>query len=140
MKYFLFAFALFLSNAIYAQTPDEVVQQFFTALSVKDTETLERLTLDNMQLHSLTVNDSIILNASSKEKFIENFKSIPKEVVIEERIYDITSLKSDYLAQYRVPYSFYVNGELSHSGINVLSLIKTNDRWLISYIADTRKR
>ena len=129
-----------LSIGIKAQTSDEVVQQFFTALNAKDTETLDRLALDNMQLHSLTVNDSIILNASSKEKFLENFKSIPKEVVIEERIYDITSLKSDYLAQYKVPYSFYVNGELSHSGINVLSLIKTNDKWLISYIADTRKR
>jgi hypothetical protein len=128
------------SSLNYAQTSDEVVQQFFTALSSKDVETLDRLTLDNMQLHSLSVNDSIMLNASSKEMFIKNFKSIPENLTIEERIYDITSLKSDYLAQYKVPYSFYVNGELSHSGINVLTLIKKEDQWVISYIADTRKR
>jgi hypothetical protein len=140
MKSFLLVFALVLSNIIYAQTSDEVVQQFFTALSAKDVENLDRSTLDNMQLHSLAINDSVMLSQSSKEKFIQNIKLIPEDVKIEERIGDIKSVKSDYLAQFEVPYKFFVNATLSHSGVNVLTLLKTKGGWKISYIADTRNK
>lgn len=123
-----------------AQTSDKVVQDFFTALSAKDAKTLDLLTLDNMQLHSLAVNKIINLSASSKEAFIQNIASIPGEVEIEERIFDISSIKTEYLAQFQVPYEFYVNGQLSHSGTNVLTLLQTVDGWRISYIADTRSK
>ena len=138
MKRLLFYLSFLVFIATNAQTADEVVQEFFTALSDKDTETIGRLTLDNIQLHSLMLADSTMLTSTTKEKFISGLKSIPAEVNIEERIFDITSLQSDHLAQFEVPYEFYVNGSLSHSGTNVLTLLKTENGWRISYVADTR--
>jgi hypothetical protein len=93
-----------------------------------------------MHLQSLSISDKILLTSSSKAKFIQSIKGIPAEVNIEERIFDITYLLSDHLAQFQVPYEFYINGKLSHSGINVLTLVKTEEGWRVSYIADTRNK
>lgn len=126
--------------ATQAQTAEEVVDEFFTALSAKDTRAIDRLTLDDMQLHSLSLGEDRLLSSSTKAKFLEGLNAIPESVIIQERIFNISSISTEYLAQFQVPYEFYVNGKLSHSGTNVLTLIKTKDAWRISYIADTRKK
>lgn len=138
MKFLLLLCVLVFSFNIKAQTAEVVMKDFFTALSAKDVETLDRLTLDEMQLHSLAISDSVVLSSTSKNQFIKSFKNILENIIIEERIFDIKSLVSDHLAQFEVPYEFYVNGSLSHSGTNVLTLVKNQDGWKISYIADTR--
>ncbi len=136
---FMISFVLFL-NVNAQNTAEEVVTSFFNALSNKDVDTLDKLTFDNMQLHSLSINDSITFTQSDKHQFIEGFKKIPQNIEIEERIFDINSMVSEHLVQFQVPYEFYINGNLSHKGINVLTLLKVNDVWKISYIADTRKK
>lgn len=138
MKFLLLLCILVFSFNIKAQTAEVVMKDFFTALSAKDVETLDRLTLDEMQLHSLAISDTVVLSSTSKNQFIESFKNIPENIIIEERIFDIKSLVSDHLAQFEVPYEFYVNAKLSHTGTNVLTLVKNQDGWKISYIADTR--
>lgn len=140
MKAVLFFFCFFLCINVKAQSADKIVKDFFTALSAKDTEALDQLTLEDLLLHSLMLSEDIKLSSSTKAKFIEGVKSIPAEVIIEERIFDILSLITDHLAQFQVPYEFYVNGELSHKGTNVLTLLHTKDGWKVSYIADTREK
>jgi len=139
MKTFLFSICLVVCIGIKAQTAEHVVDEFFTALNAKDFETLNLLTIEDLLLHSLMLSEDIKLSSTTKAKFIEGVKSIPAEVTIEERIFDIQSLTSDRLAQFQVPYEFYVNGEFSHKGINVLTLLHTKDGWRVSYIADTRE-
>jgi hypothetical protein len=123
-----------------AQTAEETVYTFFEALSNKDIETLDQVTFDDLQLHSLTVSDKVLMSSTTKNKFLEGFKKIPENIIIEERVFEIKSMISEHLAQFEVPYEFYVNDKLSHSGINVLTLLKTDKGWKISYIADTRKK
>ncbi len=139
MKTILFSICFMFFLTINAQTAEETVQDFFEALSTKDVETIDKLTLDDMNLHSLMLSDEIKLSSSNKTKFLESLKSIPKDVNIEERIFDIKVLTSEYFTQFQVPYEFYVNDKLSHKGTNVLTLVKTEMGWKISYIADTRE-
>ncbi|SDG58598.1 DUF4829 domain-containing protein [Psychroflexus sediminis] len=135
------AVLLFFSSwQIHAQTADEVVDSFFEALNSKDHQTLGALCLDDMQLHTLSLSDEIVLNSQSKQGFIEGVKSIPEETEIFEKIISKESIVTEHLAQYTLPYSFYVNDKRSHTGINVISLLKTKQGWKISYIADTRKK
>ncbi|MCJ7759077.1 MAG: nuclear transport factor 2 family protein, partial [Gillisia sp.] len=42
------------------------------------------------------------------------------------------------LANVITPYSFYVNGNLSHCGVNSFQLFKESGNWKIIYIVDTR--
>lgn len=140
MKTFLFSICLVVCIGIKAQTAEHVVNKFFTALNAKDTETLNLLTLEDLQLHSLMLSEDIKLSSTSKAKFIEGVNSIPANVNIEERIFDVQSLISGHLAQFQVPYEFYVNGEFTHKGTNVVTLLHTKDGWRVSYIADTREK
>lgn len=44
------------------------------------------------------------------------------------------------LATVVTPYSLYLNGQLSHCGVNVFQLARTDDGWRIVGLADTRRR
>ncbi|RRO16431.1 nuclear transport factor 2 family protein [Flavobacteriaceae bacterium 14752] len=140
MKFIVLNILIFMSLITHAQTSDKTVNVFFEALNQKNIAVIDSLTLDDLKLHSLQLQPKSNVSFSTKKEFQEGLKAIPKNINIEERIFDIESTVTEYLAQYTIPYEFYVNGELSHSGINVLTLIKIDNRWLISYIADTRKK
>ena len=41
---------------------------------------------------------------------------------------------------FRSPYYFYINGELSHCGVNSFEMVKTEEGWKIKKVIDTRFR
>ena len=44
------------------------------------------------------------------------------------------------LAHVWTPYEFYVNGNLSHKGVNSFTLFKESLDWQIIHLIDTRRR
>lgn len=133
-------FLLFAFSEIYAQSPQEVVGSFFEALNSKNHERLKELCLEDMQLHSLAIGEETFVNTQTLEGFINGVKSIPKETIIFEDILSQESMVTEHLAQFSLPYEFYVNDKLSHQGTNVITLLNTQEGWKISYIADTREK
>lgn len=140
MKILLLSMGIIISMGLKAQTAEDIVNAFFTALNAKDAKVLEQLTVDDMQLHTLILGENSQTSSTTKAKFIEGISAISAEVKIEERIFNIRSLSTSHLAQFQVPYEFYINGEFSHKGINVLTLLRTKLGWRVSYIADTREK
>ncbi|WP_019038474.1 DUF4829 domain-containing protein [Psychroflexus tropicus] len=139
MNRIIIAFFSLLFSGIQAQTSSEVIDSFFEALNAKDQVTLKRLCLDDMQLHSLSIAPDRTLSSQSIKDFTDQIQSLPEEVAILEKIHSKESIETEFLAQYTLGYSFFVNGEFSHSGTNVMTLINTEEGWKISYVADTRK-
>lgn len=137
-KRILVCLVCFSTAILQAQTTGEVIDSFFEALNSKDHQKLDALCLDDIQIHSLSLGDETILNSQSKKDFIDGVKSIPEEMEIFEKIISKESIVTEHLAQYTLPYSFYVTDQLSHKGTNVMTLLKTENGWKISYIADTR--
>lgn len=137
---FIATFLCFSFWPINAQTSNDVVNSFFEALNSKNPDLLNDLCLEDMKLHSLSLGKDMVLTSQSKQGFIEGIKSIPKETTIFEKITSTEAIVKEHLAQYTLPYLFYVNDKLSHSGTNVITLLNTDDGWKISYIADTRER
>ena len=123
----------------HAQTSSEVIDQFFEALNSKDHVALKLLCVDDMQIHSLSIEANRTLSSQSFEYLTNQIQSMPEDLEILEEIQSKESIETDELAQYTLAYSFYVNGELSHSGTNVMTLINTEEGWKISYVADTRR-
>jgi hypothetical protein len=64
----------------------------------------------------------------------------PRKNEIEERITFGKVLVEESLASVWAPYSFYLNGEVSHTGTNSFQLVRTGDGWKIQYIIDTRRK
>ena len=82
-----------------------------------------------------------------KEKFVLETKEDLIKIVAKKRTVKIKEKLLSWeihvdgrLASVWTPYEFYINGKLSHSGVNVFTLFKNNGVWTIISIIDTRRR
>lgn len=55
---------------------------------------------------------------------------------LDEQLFNITIQESGNLASAWTPFAFYLDGKLSHCGINSFQLIKQNEQWKIRYLMD----
>jgi hypothetical protein len=56
-----------------------------------------------------------------------------------EQIYDVEVQVDDAMASVWAPYTFYLNGRISHCGINSIELLRDDGGWKITQISDTRR-
>jgi hypothetical protein len=63
---------------------------------------------------------------------------MPRKEVWDERIHDVEIRIDGCLAMAWAPYTFYLDGEYQHEGVNLFELVKTDGKWLILSITDTR--
>lgn len=64
----------------------------------------------------------------------------PHAEVWDERIWDPVIHVDGDLATAWIPYAFYLGSNLSHCGVDAVELIRTEQGWRISHLADTRRR
>lgn len=57
----------------------------------------------------------------------------------DERVYDLDARVDGTMASVWAPYTFYLNGEISHCGINSIELLHDADGWKVTQISDTRR-
>jgi hypothetical protein len=57
----------------------------------------------------------------------------------DERVYDVQVLVDGNMASVWAPYTFYLNGGISHCGINSIELLHDGRGWRVTQIADTRR-
>ena len=58
----------------------------------------------------------------------------------DEQVYDVEIQVDENMASAWVPYTFYLDGNISHCGINSIELLMDSERWKVTQIADTRRR
>lgn len=58
----------------------------------------------------------------------------------DERVYDITIRMDGPIASAWVPYTFYLDGQLSHCGVNTIELLRTAAGWKITQLSDSRRQ
>ena len=84
-------------------------------------------------------NGEIVLKTESAEDFLEAIGTPRKELWNEV----ISNLKIDVdgsLGQAWMDYSFYLNDEFSHCGVNAMQFVYDGESWKIIQIIDTRRR
>lgn len=118
----------------------KAITTFFEGLHSGDTLKIKSVCADKMILQSVMETDkgSKFSNEPISE-FYKSIASIPKDMKIEERLLDYKILVDGSMAHAWTPYEFYVNGKLSHSGVNSFQFYKDNGVWKIVYIIDTRR-
>ena len=57
-----------------------------------------------------------------------------------EQVYDVLARVDGPMASVWAPYTFYLDGEISHCGINSIELLHDADGWKVTQISDTRRR
>ncbi|MFV8353791.1 nuclear transport factor 2 family protein [Flavobacterium sp. XS2P14] len=142
MRKVLIMLALFLSVSLQAQNQEikKVVETFFEAFHAKDTIQLKGLCDETMILQSISENaKGIKLSNESAQAFFKSIGSISKEVKFQEKILSYAIQIDGSMAHAWTPYEFYVNGKLSHKGVNAFTLFRKNNNWKIIHLIDTRR-
>ncbi len=146
MRFFYFFLIFSIGFMGFSQSKEdsakEMVQAFFKAFHEQDSVKLKTYAFEETQLKSIAKNaeGKMVIHTDTYEKFVNSITSIPAEVEFEERLGLLEAQTDGYLANVWMPYEFYLNGELSHCGVNNFQLMNTDEGWKIISIVDTRKK
>jgi hypothetical protein len=133
-KYLLLAFLWIGCHGLAQETilADEAavrmkVNAFFMALEKQDTLILKKLWFSEGQVWA--INNTTSPMTHSMRFFKDDLKGFDPKIILQERAlsYDIKVHKG--MAMAWIPYDFHVNGEFSHCGVDIFSLIKIENDW-----------
>lgn len=136
-------FLLFISFNGFAQEANvrQAVAVFFEGFHARDTIKMKTAMTNEMVLQSVSESASgNKLETERVSEFLKSIATIPLSVKFEEKILSYEIKIDGAMAHVWAPYEFYVNGQLSHRGVNSFQLFNDGSIWKITYIIDTRRK
>ena len=136
---------LVLFTSVYTQAQNQevrnVVETFFEAFHARDSLKLKALCDDTLIIQSIAENSKgTKLSNEKSEAFFKSIGSIPADLKFREKILSYFIQIDGPMAHAWTPYEFYINGKLSHKGVNAFTLFKKESRWKIIHLIDTRRK
>lgn len=130
--------ALAASQTALAQSSDgerdavlKTVQRFFDTMTAKDVDGARQVLQEQGRFHAMRMRDGKPdVRAFSNEEYFADLKASTQQM--RERIWDPEVRISGLIASVRAPYDFWLDGKLSHCGIDQFNLIKTENGWKIA--------
>lgn len=144
MKKFLILFLMISFTSVFSQEVEvkKAVDDFFVGLHKRDTLQFMKVCHPSISMQTIGKDkeQNNMLISDDFKKFMQSIITIPENVVLFEKLLDYKIQIDGPLAHVWTPYEFYVNGILSHSGVNSFTLFKEKNTWQIIHIIDTRKK
>lgn len=140
------AFLLFCGFTQAQSSEEEAVKQvvvdFFEAFHKQDTASLRTMALPESRMESIGKDQEgkIMLRKSSYDDFLQRIAGIAPDMKFKEELTDYIIKVDGPMANAWTPYTFWINGERSHCGVNSFQMIKQDGAWKIFYIVDTRRK
>ncbi|KGO87165.1 Cif family virulence factor [Flavobacterium suncheonense] len=141
MKKILLLIIFCFSTASFAQKAEveNTVKTFFEAFHAKDTLKIKSVCHENLILQSIMEGPKGTKFETEKtSEFYKSIATFPANMTFEEQILSYNIQIDGKMAHAWTPYEFYINGKLSHSGVNAFTFYKENDVWKIIHLIDTR--
>jgi len=129
---------LYIPAALAAETPEERavvarVQEFFDAMTARDTEAMRELLTDDGILYGYREGpDGLQVIRPTHRQYIDGLGAGTSRMI--ERFWEPTVLLHGRMAVVWAPYDLFVDGAFSHCGIDSFSLLKTDSGWTITGI------
>lgn len=143
MRKFTLLLIIIFGQTITAQNDDikHTIETFFEGFHHRDTVLLHQVCADKMIVQSITENSNgNSLTEEPSQFFYRSIASIPMSLKFNEQILSFTTQVDGSMGHAWTPYEFYVDGKLSHKGVNAFTLFKEKDQWKIIHIIDTRRK
>ncbi len=131
LKYFLTIFMLIVSQPINATEVLTPINNLFDAMREHDGKKLLAQFSHNATLDRAMKNST---KTSDLKKFAQFVTKSSKH--LDEKLLQTKLFRSGNLASVWTPFAFYLDGKLSHCGVNSFQLVKLNDEWKIHYLID----
>lgn len=144
MKKYIVLFVILSGLSLQAQQQEvqHSIEIFFEGFHQKDTAKIKSVCADKIILQSIresAVKGNKLSDENTKE-FYKSIASIPSNMKFQEKILSYAIEIDGTMAHVWAPYEFYLNDNLSHSGVNTFTLFKEKDSWKIIYLIDTRRK
>ena len=111
----------------------DLARAFLSALSSGDTTTLSVLLAPEAMIYSVREDPAgPSIRPVSRASFLEGMGREGR--VLLERMWDPTVLVQSRVAMVWTPYDFHLNGELSHCGIDVFTMLEGAEGWKVASI------
>jgi hypothetical protein len=143
MKKMMFMMSLLFTFGMQAQNQEvqKTIDTFFEGFHAKDSIKIKSVCDGKMMLQSISeTSKGNTLSSQKASEFIKAIVSIPNKMTFQEKLLSYTIQVDGAMAHAWTPYEFYVNGKLSHKGVNAFTLFKDKEGWKIIYIIDTRRK
>ena len=120
----------------------EAVVTFFEGFHARDSVIMKSVLAEGVVVQTIgkAKSGETKLHQEDVHKVLKGIVSIPLETEFKEVIHDYDIRIDGSMANAWTPYSFHMNGEFSHCGVNNFQLFKEKDEWKIIYLIDTRRR
>jgi len=117
-----------------------VIEQMFAALARGDTAAMRATFHPAARIVQTGSRDGAPFNrVNALDDFLRSIGgAAPRK--LEEKIFDPAVEISDNLAAAWSRYEFYVDGTMSHCGVDSYQVVNTTDGWKILHIVDTQRR
>ena len=116
-----------------AQEVEEVARAFLDALSRTDTAVLRSLMASDLSLSSVRAGpEGAVIRHSTGEEFLNGLGTEDQDLL--ERMWDPVVYVQGQVAMVWTPYDFFLNGEFSHCGIDVFTMLEGEDGWRVTSI------
>lgn len=118
------------------------VETFFNGFHARDSILMKSVLSREIVVQTIgkTKSGETAIHREDIHKVLKGIVSIPLETEFKEIIHDFTIKVDGPMANVWTPYSFYLNGEFSHCGVNNFQLFRENGEWKIIFLIDTRRR
>ncbi len=144
--YILLVAAWLISFTASSQTNEErevqaVIESLFNGMRDKNPDLLSKaFAADAIMQTVISKPEGSEVGSNSVADFIKRISETPADTHLDERISAYQIKVDGNLAAAWTPYQFFVNGSLSHCGVNSFQLVKKAEGWKIVYIIDTRRK
>ncbi|MGA0829586.1 MAG: nuclear transport factor 2 family protein [Flavobacteriaceae bacterium] len=128
------------STAYDAASIRATVELFFEGFHERNEPKMKSVLDEQAVFHSMDERGEISkLRNTPVEQFLQAVVSRPDSPTWEERLHEFKIEVDGPIAQAWVSYSFWLGGSFSHCGIDAFTLFKKDQKWIISYLIDSRK-
>lgn len=145
MKKYIFIFVLLFGFSSNAQKKEvqKTIETFFQGFHAKDSLKMKSVCIGKLILQTIseTEKGNRFTEETPKEFYI-SIATIPSDMKFEEKILNYNIQIDGAMAHVWTPYEFYINGKLSHKGVNAFTLFKETETlgWKIIHLIDTRRQ
>ena len=109
----------------------KVVQAFFDTMAAQDVEGARKILQPQGRFHAMRMRDGKPdVRAFSNEEYFADLKASKR--AMRERMWNPEVRISGLIAAVWTPYDFWIDGKLSHCGIDAFDLIKTEEGWKLA--------
>jgi len=109
----------------------KAVQVFFDTMTARDVEGARAILQPQGRFHAMSMRDGKPdVRAFSNEEYFAILQASKQKM--RERTWNAEVSVNGLIATFRAPYDFWIDGKLSHCGVDAFDLIKTEDGWKIA--------